>query len=127
MSDDTPREIEERHSKADIFDPGTWTEPGRCICGLPLPPQKEWDRAGSDWQTVICEDDGCRTMFIDEDEFFLIYDCDLHTCCADPYDTNHEHQQFTSTCAKCVAEHNRRPNAANVVTQPHTVHPKEDT
>lgn len=66
----------EKHPEADKFDSGTYDEPGKCICGQPLPPQKEWDSAGQQWQSVTCE--SCGRCYVDEDEYVMIYDegCD---------------------------------------------------
>lgn len=60
------------HPKARKFKPGTWDEPGRCICGAPLPPQRLWDRASTDWSNILCSK--CGTGYVDEEEFFAIYD-----------------------------------------------------
>lgn len=62
----------ELHPDADKLDLGSWEEPGHCICGQALPAQKEWHDAGRDWSHVRCI--ACRTMYVDEGEFFLIYD-----------------------------------------------------
>lgn len=60
------------HPLADKLKPPTWDEPGECICGLPLPPEKEWDRAGQDWANVLCV--ACGRGYVNEEDFFAIYD-----------------------------------------------------
>lgn len=60
------------HPKAKKFDPGDWDRGGRCICGDPLPPQREWARAGMDWSNILCSN--CGRGYVDEEEFFAIYD-----------------------------------------------------
>ena len=71
------------HPDADRFDPGGWSRPGQCICGAALPPQHAWHDAGRDWQHIRCQE--CRTLFVDEEDFFAIYDDEeSHACsCCD--------------------------------------------
>ena len=60
------------HPLAEQFDCPTWKEPGRCICGEPLPPMSKWTDAGSDWSNVECPK--CGRGYVDEEDFIAIYD-----------------------------------------------------
>lgn len=60
------------HPLGDKLKPPTWDEPGECICGAPLPPEKMWDRAGMDWANILCS--ACGRGYVDEEDFIAIYD-----------------------------------------------------
>ena len=81
---DWPDDFPPLHPLADRFDHGTWDTPGRCICGEPLPAQRDWCDAGRVWAHVQCR--ACGTQYVDEDEFCVIYDGPedkTRSCCAD--------------------------------------------
>jgi hypothetical protein len=61
------------HPDADLFDPGEdpATE-GRCICGEAIPPRRRWHDPFNTWSWVVCMH--CRTLVVDEDDFYAIYD-----------------------------------------------------
>lgn len=58
------------HDLADLLDPGGYDQPGRCICGARLPPWRQWDRAGMDWQNIACG--RCGRLYVDEDHYMAI-------------------------------------------------------
>lgn len=60
------------HPDADKFTCPKWDEPGECICGAALPPQKDWTDAGHQWQRIACS--ACGRGYVDEDDFIAFYD-----------------------------------------------------
>lgn len=58
------------HTEVDMTPP-SWTEPGVCQCGAPLPPMAQWDDPGRDWSMVTCE--ACGWQYVDEDEYLACY------------------------------------------------------
>jgi hypothetical protein len=66
-----------RHPDADKLDVGTWDKAGHCICGEPLPAQKDWDGQPHPWPSVTCQ--SCGRCYVDEEDFIAIYDdgCDV--------------------------------------------------
>lgn len=62
------------HPLGHLLDPGDWDRQGHCICGDQLPAQRDWARAGMDWANILC--DNCGRGYVDEEEFFAIYDAE---------------------------------------------------
>lgn len=62
------------HPLADKMISPKWDTPGRCVCEAVLPQRSEWTDAHHQWANTTCE--ACGRYFVDEDEFFMIYDLD---------------------------------------------------
>jgi hypothetical protein len=62
------------HPDADRFEAGEDPDArcGTCICGEEIPPRRRWHDPVTTWSWVVCM--YCRTLFVDEDDFYAIYD-----------------------------------------------------